>query len=94
MKEKEILTSSGDSTDEPEPKLKPTSADEDLEGESQASDLGFEVVTEEKCDDMNVLYLFARTGREKEDWFKRLSAAANGEPLGGYIPFSFFFKLS
>lgn len=28
-----------------------------------------------------ILYLFARTSREKEDWFRRLDAAASGNPL-------------
>ncbi|KAK3091537.1 hypothetical protein FSP39_020588 [Pinctada imbricata] len=41
---------------------------------------GFELVTNEKCDD-NILYLFARTSREKEDWFRRFQAAAAGKPL-------------
>ncbi|RUS89809.1 hypothetical protein EGW08_002421 [Elysia chlorotica] len=45
---------------------------------------GFEIVTEEKCEH-NVLYLFARTGREKEEWFRRLAAAAGGKPLGNHV---------
>ncbi|XP_005101302.1 testis-expressed protein 2 [Aplysia californica] len=50
----------------------------------KVSDMGFEIITEEKCDS-NVLYLFARTGREKEEWFKRFSAAAAGIPLGNHV---------
>lgn len=52
------------------------------------SDMGFEIVTEEKCDH-NILYLFARTGREKEEWFKRFAAAAGGKPLGEWFDFCF-----
>lgn len=47
----------------------------------ELSDLGFEIITEDKCEH-NVLYLFARTGREKEEWFKRFFAAAAARPLG------------
>lgn len=43
-------------------------------------EMGFEIVTEEKCDSA-ILYLFARTGREKEDWYKRFHAATLGKPL-------------
>ncbi|CAL1530821.1 unnamed protein product [Lymnaea stagnalis] len=48
------------------------------------TDMGFLLVSEEKCEH-NVLFLFARTGREKEEWFKRFTAAANGTPLGNHI---------
>ncbi|XP_076458729.1 testis-expressed protein 2-like [Babylonia areolata] len=44
------------------------------------SDMGFELISEEKCDS-SVLYLFARTGREKEEWFRRFVAATQGKPL-------------
>ncbi|XP_062617878.1 testis-expressed protein 2-like [Saccostrea cucullata] len=44
------------------------------------TEAGFELVTEERCDE-NVVFLFARTCRDKEDWFKRLVAAADGSPL-------------
>lgn len=43
-------------------------------------DSGFELITEEKCDE-DVVYLFARTSRDKETWFKRLVAAADGTPM-------------
>lgn len=51
---------------------------------STDSVLGFEVVTEQKCDS-SVLYLFARTCREKEQWYRRILAAANGIPLKNHI---------
>lgn len=41
---------------------------------------GFEVVNETACDS-SVLYLFARTCQEKEQWFRRFLAAAKGSPL-------------
>ncbi|KAH3862429.1 testis-expressed protein 2-like [Dreissena polymorpha] len=41
---------------------------------------GFEVVNETACDSF-VLYLFARTCQEKEQWFRRFLAAAKGSPL-------------
>ncbi|XP_013384366.1 testis-expressed protein 2 [Lingula anatina] len=44
---------------------------------------GFEVVTKEACDD-SVLYLFARSGREKEEWYWRFDAATKGTPLSDY----------
>ena len=44
------------------------------------ADSGFEIVSEKSVE--KVLYLFARTGREKEEWFKKFSAAAAGKPLG------------
>lgn len=63
-------------------KLKHTSSEPIMSGKKEKlSDMGFEIVTEEKCEH-NILYLFARTGREKEEWFKRLAAAASGKPLG------------
>ena len=53
-------------------------------GDSSKSDMGFELITEEKCDS-GVLYLFARTGREKEEWYRRFSAAVQGKPLGNAV---------
>ena len=41
---------------------------------------GFQVVSEEACDS-SVLYLFARTSREKEEWYRRFQAATEGKPL-------------
>ncbi len=40
---------------------------------------GFEVVSKEACDNLT-LYLFARTGREKEEWYRRFMAASLGHP--------------
>lgn len=51
---------------------------------SQSFDMGFEVVTEQSCNSC-ILYLFARTGREKEEWFKRFQAASQGNPLENHI---------
>ncbi|KAL8565093.1 hypothetical protein ACOMHN_005296 [Nucella lapillus] len=48
--------------------------------EGSKNDLGFEMISEEKCDS-SVLFLFARTGREKEEWFRRFAAATQGKPL-------------
>ncbi|KAK7507902.1 hypothetical protein BaRGS_00000867 [Batillaria attramentaria] len=48
------------------------------------NDMGFEIVSEEKCDS-SVLFLFARTGREKEEWFRRFEAAVQGKALGNHI---------
>ncbi|XP_045214289.2 testis-expressed protein 2-like [Mercenaria mercenaria] len=45
---------------------------------------GFEMVNEQKCDS-SVLFLFARTCREKEQWYRRLVAATNGTPLKNHI---------
>ncbi|XP_067671155.1 testis-expressed protein 2-like [Haliotis asinina] len=47
-------------------------------------ELGFEIIDEEKCDS-GILYLFARTGREKEDWYKRFVCASMGKPLGNHL---------
>ncbi|XP_074647421.1 testis-expressed protein 2-like [Tubulanus polymorphus] len=41
---------------------------------------GFEFVSKEACDEV-LLYLFARTNREKEEWYRRFSAAAAGVHL-------------
>ena len=43
-------------------------------------DLGFEVVSKDVCDD-SLLFLFTRTGREKEEWYRRFEAASKGTPL-------------
>lgn len=43
-------------------------------------EMGFEFITEEKCDS-SVLYLFARTCREKEEWYLRFNSACQGRPL-------------
>lgn len=48
------------------------------------SDQGFEIIAEEKCD-ASVLYLFARTCREKEEWYKKIEAACKGEPLKHHL---------
>nr|XP_054762947.1 testis-expressed protein 2-like [Lytechinus pictus] len=40
-----------------------------------AQGMGFDVVKKDECDD-KVLVLFARTGREKEEWFWKFEAAA------------------
>lgn len=40
---------------------------------------GFEVVSKEACDNLT-LYFFARTGREKEEWYRRFMAASMGHP--------------
>lgn len=45
-----------------------------------SSDMGFEILFEEKCD-TSILYLFTRTGREKEEWYNRFKAATQGKPL-------------
>ena len=45
---------------------------------------GFEIVTEQKCD-ASIIYLFARTCREKEQWYRRFDAASKGIPLGNHI---------
>jgi hypothetical protein len=45
---------------------------------------GFEVVNDHKCDS-SILYLFARTCREKEQWYRRLVAATNGMPMKNHI---------
>ncbi|ESO84210.1 hypothetical protein LOTGIDRAFT_211163 [Lottia gigantea] len=51
---------------------------------STDDDSDFEIITEDKCSS-NILYLFARTGWEKEVWFKRLQAASHGKPLQNHI---------
>ncbi|KAL3877912.1 hypothetical protein ACJMK2_035554 [Sinanodonta woodiana] len=51
---------------------------------STDSEHGFEIIDEQKCES-SLLYLFARTNREKEDWFRRLDAAARGCPLKNHI---------
>lgn len=45
---------------------------------------GFEVINDSKCDS-SILYLFARTCREKEQWYRRLVAATSGTPLKNHI---------
>uniref|UniRef100_A0A2C9K296 SMP-LTD domain-containing protein n=1 Tax=Biomphalaria glabrata TaxID=6526 RepID=A0A2C9K296_BIOGL len=66
-------------------KLKHISSDTTMTGKKEKlTDMGFEIVTEKKCEN-NILYLFARTCREKEEWFKRFTAAANGKPLGNHV---------
>lgn len=58
---------------------------EDLDKErTPDTDDGFEIITEQKCD-TGVLYLFARTCREKEDWYKRFDAASRGKPLPNHL---------
>lgn len=53
-------------------------------GDGTKTDMGFELITEEKCDS-SVLFLFARTGREKEEWYRRFTAAVQGKPLGNAV---------
>ena len=50
------------------------------EQKSSAKNLGFEIISKESCS-KNILYIFARTGREKEEWFRRFEAASSGNPL-------------
>ena len=47
-------------------------------------DLDFEIVTKDQCN--LTLYLFARTCREKEEWYRRFVASARGEPLVNHLP--------
>ena len=44
-----------------------------------AVDMGYEMINTASTE--NLLYLFARTSREKEEWFRRLIAASKGAPL-------------
>lgn len=48
------------------------------------SETGFEIVSEENCGN-GILFLFARTCREKEDWYKQFSAAAASKPLPSHL---------
>ena len=50
-----------------------------------AQEWGFDVVKKEECDDQ-VLYLFARTGREKEEWFWKLELASKFQKVKGCRP--------
>lgn len=52
--------------------------------EDSGSPHGFEMISEQKCD-TSLLYLFARTCREKEQWYRRFEAAAKGVPLPNHI---------
>ncbi|OWF37881.1 testis-expressed protein 2-like [Mizuhopecten yessoensis] len=52
--------------------------------ETPDSESGFEIITDQNCGD-GVLFLFARTCREKEDWYKRFTAAAAGKPLPSHL---------
>ncbi|XP_033737107.1 testis-expressed protein 2-like [Pecten maximus] len=52
--------------------------------ETPDSELGFEIVTEQTCGN-GILFLFARTCREKEDWYKRFTAAAAAKPLPSHL---------
>lgn len=45
---------------------------------------GFDVITEQQCD-TSILYLFARTCREKEEWYKRFEGASKNKPLINHI---------
>uniref|UniRef100_A0A0L8GX32 SMP-LTD domain-containing protein n=1 Tax=Octopus bimaculoides TaxID=37653 RepID=A0A0L8GX32_OCTBM len=51
---------------------------------SPSTDMGFEVISTELLNP-TILYLFARTGREKEEWYNRFHAASLGLPLGNHI---------
>ncbi|XP_069123225.1 testis-expressed protein 2-like [Argopecten irradians] len=59
-------------------------ANEQKLAETPDSDSGFEIVTEQTCGN-GIVFLFARTCREKEDWYKRLSAAAAAKPLPSHL---------
>ncbi|XP_068673944.1 testis-expressed protein 2-like [Montipora foliosa] len=65
---------------------KPSSVSEDLlyNGDGTADEDGFEVVHtmkhQESFDDVGTLYLFARTGREKEEWFNHLCKLLRNTP--------------
>ncbi|XP_070580594.1 testis-expressed protein 2-like isoform X2 [Ptychodera flava] len=52
---------------------------------------GFDVIQREECTD-TVLYLFGRTGREKEDWFRKLEIAANWNATKGKKPLQTLLK--
>jgi hypothetical protein len=54
--------------------------------ESFEDDTGkdFEFVSKESCDEV-VLHLFARTTREKEEWYRRFEAASRGRPLINHL---------
>ncbi|XP_052775563.1 testis-expressed protein 2-like [Mya arenaria] len=53
---------------------------------SSSTDLAhsFELASEQKCES-SLLYLIARTSHEKEQWYRRLFAAAKGSPLKNHI---------
>lgn len=59
-----------------------------LQGEEMGSPpkeiYGFEMITEQSCQS-NVLYLFARTTREKEEWYYRFLGATRGKPLPNHL---------
>ncbi|BFZ17661.1 hypothetical protein BsWGS_20700 [Bradybaena similaris] len=67
-----------------EVKLKHISSEPLLKENSHLPSMDFEFVTEEKSENC-VLYLFARTGREKEEWYQRFTSAAAGKPLGNHV---------
>lgn len=48
------------------------------------SDQGFEIIDKDNCDP-SILYLFARTCREKEEWFKKFESASKGVPLTHHL---------
>ena len=48
------------------------------------SDQGFEIISEESYN-ASVLYLFARTCHEKEEWYKKFEAACKGNPLKHHL---------
>ncbi|XP_072049026.1 testis-expressed protein 2-like isoform X2 [Amphiura filiformis] len=56
-----------------------------------AQEWGFDVVKKEECDDQ-VLYLFARTGREKEEWFWKFELASKFQKVKGYRPIPTLYK--
>ncbi len=51
---------------------------ENLVKESSSME-SYELVSREECD-TKIIYLFARTGREKEEWYRRLTAASQDQP--------------
>ena len=76
------LNSSKKTGDQQGASMKHISSDPNMSDKKDKSHVhGFEIITEEKIGH-RTLYLFARTGREKEEWFRRFAAAATGKPLG------------
>ncbi|XP_077863180.1 testis-expressed protein 2-like [Saccoglossus kowalevskii] len=51
----------------------------------------FDIITREDCED-DILHLFGRTGREKEEWFRKLELAANWDNNQGKKPLQTLLK--
>ena len=49
------------------------------EGAEDAKELGYEMINHDNRD--GKFYLFGRTSREKEEWYRRFTAASQGTPL-------------